>query len=156
MPGSATIGDNLVDSLLEVVDDLRGDLHPAMGVRQWRVYTVLRTWSGTEVGDGTKTDTETQILPQPLVSYDLANKLTPGGVDDDGIVTLSEISLTYTEAELVGPTLAANQEWFFVLRDAHGQGMPDRYFGVKDPPKPDRIQTIGWIVRLIRQNVEDC
>jgi hypothetical protein len=158
MPGSATIEDNLVDSLLSVVDDLRGELHPAMGVRHWRVYTVLRTWSGSEIGDGDPSDTLTEILPQPLVSWDLRNELTLGGLDEKGSITLSEVSLTYTEAELTGPNhaLEDNQQWLYLLREAHGQAMEDRWFGIQDPPWPDRINTIGWIVRLKRQRVEDC
>ncbi len=156
MAGSATLGDNLVDSLVDVVDDLRGDLHPAMGVRQWRVYTVRRTYAGEEAGDGPFTDVETEILPQPLVSYDLVNELTPAGIEDAGTITLSEVSLTYTEAELDGSVLLPTQQWYYVLRDAHGQEMRDRYFGLKDPPRPDRINTIGWIVKLIRQHIEAC
>lgn len=156
MPGSATIGTNLVDSLLGVVDDLRSSLHGDMGVRQWRVYTVRRVWTGDEPGDGTYTDTETEITPQPLVSYDLRNALTMAGLVEAGEIWLSEVSLTYTEAELTGRPLGASEQWFYKLTDAHGQGMEPRYYGLKDPPSPDRINTIGWKVKLIRQVVEDC
>lgn len=155
MPGSAIIGTNLVDSLLEVVDDLREDLHASMGVRQWRVYTVRRRWA-VEIGDGPYTDTVIEITPAPLVSYDLKNEVTPAGLDDGGEVTLSEISLTYTEAELTGRPLGDNEQWYYRLDDAHGQAMPARYFGMVGPPKPDRISTIGWVLTLVRQNIEDC
>jgi hypothetical protein len=155
MPGSATIGTNLVDSLLGVVDDLRSSLHADMGVRQWRVYTVRRVWA-TEVGDGSFMDTLVEITPSPLVSYDLVNELTPAGLDERGNVRLSEVSLTYTEDELLGRPLGALEQWYYLLRDAHGQGLADRYFGVSGPPKPDRISTIGWVVQLVRQNVEGC
>jgi hypothetical protein len=156
MPGSASIGTNLVDSLLEVVDDLRDGLHTDMGVRQWRVYTRRRTWSGPRRGEGAKTDVDIQIEPQPFVSYDLRYELDAAGIDERGEVTLTEVSLTYTEAELTGRPLLDNEEWYFILRDAHGQEMADRWFVVAAPPSPDRVSTIGWVVRLRRVDVEDC
>lgn len=155
MPGSATLGDNLVDDLVELVDDLRGDLHPAMGVRHWRVFFVRRTWA-TEKGYGAFTDVETEMLPQPLVSFDLRSELTPAGVDEKGTIKLSEVSLTYTEAELNGQPVGALENFYYLLREGHGQEMRDRYFGLMDPPWPDRINTIGWVLTLIRQEIEDC
>jgi len=156
MPGSAEIGTNLVDSLLEVVDDLRDGLHTSMGVRHWRVYVQRRAWDGGEIGEGVRTITEVEITPQPLVSTDLRHQLTPAGLMEAGSIALSEVSLTYTEAELTGDPVGEAEEWVYVLRDAHGQEMADRYFTIAAPPMPDRIDTIGWVIRLRPAQLEDC
>ncbi len=150
MGGSAILGTNLVDSLVpDVVDGLRDDLHPAFGVRQFRVYTVRRTWSGGITGDGSYSDVETELTPQPLVKpYRTEYRLDRCGIDEAGLVVLREISLTYTEAELVGGPIAAGEEWLIKLIDAHGQSIADRYWVVARPPFPDRIKDIGWIVQL--------
>jgi hypothetical protein len=155
MPGTAVPGANLVDSLLDVVDDLRDGLHTSMGVRHWRVFVQRRAWDGGEVGEGVLTTTETEITPQPLVTTDLRNELTPAGIREAGSVMLSEVSLTYTEAELTGNP-AVNEEWVYVLREAHGQLMEDRFYSLAAPPMPDRIETIGWILKLRPALVEDC
>jgi hypothetical protein len=156
VPGSATIGTNLVDSLLGTVDDLRGSLNTDMGTRQWRVYVVRRVWSGERRGEGTSSDTLTELTPQPLVGpNDLFYTSSAAGLEEDGNVTLSEVSLTYTEDEL-NPSAAANEDVFYLLRDAHGQSIADRYFTVSEPPKPDRVNTIGWIVRLKQATVDGC
>jgi len=154
MPGSAVLDPtNLVDDLLEVIDDVRGDLHPALGVRQYRVFAVLRTWMGEERGaEGGFAEVETEFLPQPLVeSYveTMGGKLLAGGLDEAGIVRLRELSLTYTAAEIAGPALARNQEWLIRVRDAYGQGEPVRDFVVKST-YPDRLKDIGWTVSLAR------
>lgn len=156
MPGSAVLGTDLVDSLVEVVDSLRGDLHPAMGVRHWRAFTVARSFASGEVDDGPFADVETEILPQPLVEWDLVNRTEPAGLNESGDCTLTEISLTYTEAELVGAHLTDAQQFFWVLREGHGQAMRARYFTVKNPPHPDRVKTIGWVIKLYRQQIEGC
>lgn len=156
MPGNATIGTNLVDSLLGMVDDLRGSLNPDMGVRQWRVYVVSRLWTGGRIGDGTFVDTETELLPQPLISsYELFYGLSPAGLTESGKVVASEVSLTYTEAELK-PSPVAGEEIMYLLRDAHGQGIAPRYFVLSGPPKPDRTNTIGWILDLKEVQVDGC
>lgn len=153
MPGSATLDSTvLVDDLLDVIDDVRGDLHPALGVRQYRVFTVLRTWSGEERGAGSFSEVETELLPQPLVEAfheSLGPRLVPAGLDDAGFIRLRELSLTYTAAEISGPPLDANQEWVIRLRDAYGQGEPQRDFVVKGT-YPDRLKDIGWTVSLSR------
>lgn len=153
MPGSASIDTAvLVDDLLGVIDDVRGDLHPALGVRQYRVFTVLRTWDGEERGAGIFTEVEDELLPQPLVEAfvdSLNDRLLAAGLDEAGYIRLRELSLTYTAAEIKGPVLAPNQEWLVRLRDAYGQGEPQRDFTVKGL-YPDRIKDIGWTVSLSR------
>jgi len=156
MPGTAILDpDVLVDSLItDVIDGLREDLHPQFGVRAFRAFTVLRTWSGRIPGDGAVTEVETEIRPQPLVKEwggsGLHRTLEPCGLDEAGSVTLAEVSLTYTEAEIMGPALARNQQWFWRLAEAHGQATRTRDFLIDKPPYPDRIKDMGWAVYLRR------
>lgn len=159
MPGSATLGSNLVDSLVSVADALRSDLNPAAGVRQYRVYTVRRSWSGDCRGDGVATTTEIELLPQPkveesqLVTEGFRYNLRPEGKTEEGSVTLREVSLTYTEAELTGGTIGKTVEWFYKLVDAQGQQIQPRYFVLSRPPIVDREKDIGWIVFLKRAEI---
>lgn len=152
MPGSASIGPNLVDDLLSTVDDLRGSLHSDMGVRQWRVYVISRTWSGGEIGEGTFTDSELEITPQPLIREPgeltrVIYRTIQAGELEVGEIEVSEVSLTYTEDEL-RPPYVAGTETLYCLRDAHGQSIAPRYYKLSEPPKSDRVVTIGWVLRM--------
>jgi hypothetical protein len=153
MPGSATLGTKLIDPLVSVLDDIRTTVNTDLEVRQFRVWTVQRSYSSGTIGDGDYTDVTTEITPRPIVESwmgSLGRSLEPCGIDEAGLVRLTEVSLSYTYAELTGGSLAAGIDWFIKLTDAHGQGQPDRWFTIAKPPYPDRIKTIGWIVELQR------
>ena len=157
MPGTAIMGDNLIDDLVADVDDLRGDLNADFGTRPFNCQTVLRTWlgdSGME-GDGDFRDVITTITPAPRVEQWDGYKwvLLAAGVHEDGIIRVSEVSLTYTWAELTGGTLEKNQQFFYRLVDAHGQGQEDRILRQSKPPFVDREKTIGWILWLMDMNI---
>lgn len=151
MPGNADLDPTkLVDALVPTVDSLRDQLHTSFGVRPFRVYTVRRSYSGDLEGLGEPVETVVELTPQPKVwQWDgMRWELATCGVDELGEVRLTEISLTYTEAELTGRPLERGEQWFFRLEDAHGQGMEPRYFAPTRPPFPDREKTIGWVVQL--------
>lgn len=155
MAGSATLDPSkLVDSLVPVADELRTELHDDFGVRSYKIFTVLRTWSGRSIGEGVKTDVETEILdPYPKVHIwdGLRYTLEPCGLDEIGQVKLSEWSLTYTEAEVIGPpSMTKAQEWLIRIDEGHGQESLPKYFTLQKPPFIDRIKTLGWIVWLRR------
>lgn len=151
MPGTAVLGDNLIDDLIETIDELRAELPPDLGQRQYRVYTVLRTWQGDEVGAGVFAEVETELTPPPIVeSLRGQDRLEPAGLDEADVIRLSEVSLSYTEAELAGAALERNQQWLIRLRDRHGQETRARDFVLAGSPWPDRLKTIGWIVNLRR------
>ena len=158
MPGSATLDQNvLVDSLVEdVIDGLREELHPAFGVRAYRVFTVLRTWSGRIQGEGERSDVVTELRPQPLVhSWDGRRYELQGcGLDDMGEIMLTEVSLTYTQAELDGGgALGKNQAFLIRLDEAHGQEQRSAFFIHTRPPYVDRIKDMGWKLWLRRSDV---
>lgn len=159
MAGSAILDPSvLLDSLVPTVDKLRADLHPQFGVRAYRVFTILRTWSGRRLGEGVATDVETEIgapgdiVPSPKVHkwdglrYDLA----ACGLDELGMVKLTEWSLTYTEAEVVGPkaTMTKAQEWLIRIDEGHGQESKSRFYFHAKPPYIDREKDISWAVWL--------
>ena len=94
-----------VDSILAIRDQIGAALKP--------VYFVTRTWSGTELGDGTATIARVQMLPSPRVvefKHDL--KLVEGGFVKAGDVLLKMISKNkYTaESQLDGTSTVANVE----------------------------------------------
>lgn len=151
MGGSAILGDNLVDDLIpDVIDGIRADLHPTLGVRQFRVFTVVRTYTGSVIGEGDFTEVETELVPQPLVQpYKTRLQLEDCGIDEAGFIVLREISLTYTEAEVSGPPSDPDTEDFLIkITDAHGQAIPDTFWHLVARPYPDRLKDMGWTMKL--------
>jgi len=154
--GSASLNsDVLVDSLVpDVIDGLRESLQPQFGVRAYRVYRVIRTWSGAAVGDGIHTDVAVELRPQPLVwtwetiADGLRYEQAACGLRELGQIKLTEVSLTYTEDDLTGGDTAVNVEVFIALGEANGQGTHTRLFTHSKPPYIDRIKDLGWAVFL--------
>lgn len=147
----ATLGNNLVDELIPVVDDLRGDLFAALGVRQHNVTIVRRVWSGGEVGAGSPAETLTPILPQPAVVFGgEEDRLDACGRVETGTATLREVSLQYTETELMGGAPSPGTEVYYRIDDAHGQGIATTYWVPAKKPTPDRETDLGWAVALKR------
>lgn len=157
MPGSAILDpDVLVDDLVtDVIDGLRSELHPAFGVRAFRVFTVVRTWSGGAVGRGTSSDVEVELDPQPLVHpfTSLRRDQEECGFDMAGAVKLTEVSLTYTQAELLACEAPEGAQHLIKVTEAHGQLQGTKYFVHKKTPYPDRVKDMGWVVYL--ELVED-
>lgn len=154
MPGSATLGNNLIDRLVGVTDRM-STLQGRFGLRQARVYIERVTWSGGKRSVGTGTLASTEITPAPSVQAPnnqaaLHDEPTPAGRVEEGDVELVGVSLTYTEAELTGGSIVAGVEFRYKVVDGLGQGIPDRYFAPSGPPFADREKTIGWRVRLHR------
>jgi hypothetical protein len=152
MPDSVLNSDRLADALVGVVDEVRSLIHAELGTRPNRVWLVRRSWSGPEVGEGSPTDTEVEILPPPRVT-DLALRATlrPAGREEEGDVLLTEVSLRYSEAELYGPT-DKRTEFRYRIDEAHGQARKSRFFVCKSNPLPRRGDQPGdqsdWAITL--------
>lgn len=148
----------LVDSLVEdVIDGLRESLHPDFGVRAYRAYRVIRTWAGQRPGEGAATDDVAELRPQPRVQVwsGLRWELAACGVIEMGEVKLSEVSLTYTEAQLTGGgALRANQALYIGLAEAHGQAQRRALFVHARPPFVDREKDMGWALWLQKAQAE--
>lgn len=154
MAGTAILDPNvLVDDLVTTIDELRNDLHTQFGVRAYRVYRVTRTWLGSMVGDGVSTDVEVELSPQPLVHpfASLSNRLDACGLQEAGYVDVTEVSLTYTYAELGTAEAPMGTQYLIKIAEAHGQAQPSRYFVHASPPYPDRIKDMGWVLSLVAE-----
>lgn len=151
--GSAVLDDDiLVDSLVpDVIDGLRDELQPLFGIRAYKLYRVIRTWSGTEPGDGTPTDVAGELRPQPRVKFWDGFRFVeqPAGLQNAGRVQCTEVSLTYTQADLTGQPLTANQELLFAIGDGNGQGTTIVFFTHFQPPFIDREKDLGWVLNLV-------
>jgi hypothetical protein len=159
----SVLGDSIIDSLVSVLDDLRGTVNPLVGNRQWNVAVVRRTWPSGEVGDysaGPPTLAVTTITPQPLVVQQgdekgLHYEMEAGGREERGDVTLREVSLAYSEDQLAPRGLADGVEFFYRLTDAMGQNLETRHFIPVGAPVADRVKDIGWTVTLRRRHLND-
>lgn len=138
----------LVDSLVvDVIDGLRESLHPDFGVRAYRVYRVIRTWTGQRPGEGIMTQEALELRPQPRIQVwnGLRMELAACGVEEMGEIVMTEVSLTYTERQLTGGgLLGKNQELFLGVAEAHGQAQRRRLFSYTRPPFVDREKNMGW------------
>lgn len=149
----------MADCLVSVADDIRGAVHGALGTRPYAVATVLRVWSGSRRGEGIPQLTVTAIEPTPMVEALGANIHRPTGQDEEGEIMVSEISQTYTEAELYhrqGP-LRDNEEFYWRIQEGHGLGASTRWYIPSSPPKARRgdmgSDEADWTIELRR--VED-
>jgi hypothetical protein len=144
----AVLGNNLVDKLLPTVGALRSSLFASMGVRQFRVFVVRTSWDGGARGVGVSTATEHELTPAPQVTYGLSYRMEPCGLDEAGWVRLREVDLRYTEGELDGGDIPANETFHYRIEDGQGQAIRSRTFTLAKPPFPDREKDIGWEVHL--------
>lgn len=153
LTGTAILDESiLVDSLVpDVIDGLRDSLQPAFGIRAYRLYRVLRTWSGSEPGDGSFVDAGAELRPQPRVMVwdGFRFQQEAAGLQNAGRVRCTEVSLTYSEADLTAQPLARNVELFYAIGDANGQGTTLKLFTLYQPPYIDREKDMGWVVNLI-------
>lgn len=143
----------LIDSLVpDVIDGLREELYPEFGSRAYRCYRVIRSWTGRSAGEGQSVDETTELRPQPRVMVwdGLHFVQAVCGIRELGEVRLSEVSLTYTEAQLTGRglQLGKNQELFIGIAEGNGQGTAPRLFGHTAPAFIDRERTMGWMLYL--------
>ena len=108
----------IVDSLLTNVDSILG-LRDSIGAALKRVDIVTRTWSGTEIGDGTATDVYVQMLPSPrIVVYNNDVRLVEGGAVRQGDILMKMISKNLYQTQAVvelRDNSSPNVEKFYAL-----------------------------------------
>ncbi|MCG8423692.1 MAG: hypothetical protein MJE77_37820 [Proteobacteria bacterium] len=159
MPTAVLDTTKLADRLVTKVDSIRGNVHGKLGTRPHTVEVVRRTWTGPRRGEGTASDVRTAISPPPAVHVRVGNRLRPAGLEEEGDVVLTEISLTWAENELHEPALADTEEHYFRIIGAHGQGVRPRYYVPMKPPVVRRGDhqgdQIDWRLELRRVERSD-
>jgi len=157
---------SLVDSLIDVADDLR-QLHTEFGGRPYRVFLVWLEWRADEDRDGIRSDgeewlddlkvgvgsptlaAEIELLPTPLASGLGGKRFDATGLTESGRISVSEVSIAYTEDVLSGllpqfrdadhpETLRAGIEFFWELRGNRPAGWRTLGRCRTDLPEPRR------------------
>lgn len=82
----------VVAGVLANVNSILG-LRDSLGAALKDVYLVTRTWSGTELGDGTATDTKVKMVPSPrVVEFKHDTRIVEGGAIKQGDILLKMVS----------------------------------------------------------------
>lgn len=149
---------SLVEGLGEVADDLR-QLYTDFGLRPYRLFSVVVSWSGGEIGRGTASvASETEFLPTPKVDVrPLSREATEAGEVERGQIRVSEISPRYTEEDIRvlfhTQPLPAGHEGFVEMRmdGRDGKYAVRHRLIVADTPwrQADKFQ---WTVRMVAQD----
>lgn len=147
---------SFAETMGEIVDEAR-QLQTELGLRPYRVFSVLVRWSGGSPGRGEPCVVmEREILPTPLLRLDGARgSMRSGGVAERGNVRLAEISTRYTEDELRalfhGEHSLPNESAFIEIRmDARDGVVTRRRFVVAGAPFRD-LDKWEWTVPLVEQ-----
>ena len=136
---------NLVDKLITKVDNLRQTFADKFGLPNFDLYRVVRTWSGTEIGDGTATSVVTKITPTPKVTFRGGEQLMSAGREENRTMRAENISLTYTENYLQGDPKAPGVEVFYKLVERNGQAADTTTWILSSVPDAKRSQ-VGWVL----------
>lgn len=134
MAGSHIDPDSFRDALVGIVDEIRSTVRTELGTRPYTVAVVRREWSGGRVGIGTPTVTELLLEPTPMFKERSDGRRGETGQEQIGGATLTEVSLRYTEAELMGDAGGA-VEVCYRVRETGGQQQADRWFIVRGRPR---------------------
>lgn len=141
----------LTDRLIDVVDNVRRKVHGKLGTRQYRVQIVTRRWSGGVIGEGTPDVKILEIDPRPLVTRSEGDRLSPGGRENQGDATITQISLRYSAEELQ-PEVPDGTEVGWRVIDTGGQRQPDQWYVISADPVTRRgdlqEDQTDWKVRL--------
>jgi len=145
------VGDGCLDELRQIASDF--------GARPYRVFLVRTLWKGGKRGRGPEqVISETEILPTPKVETMMSVQLQmlDVGVDEQGGMTVSEISPRYTENQLLGRNedgteIADNEtfSWEISMHRGDSDDQKRRRYNVKGVPsyEPTGLQ---WKVSLVR------
>lgn len=145
---NATINPDLLgDALVDVVDDIRREVHDALGTRTWTVEIVTRRWSGDERGVGTPTISVVELDPPPMVARVTKDRMGPAGREASGSVILTGVSMRYAQDELQ-PRVDRRTEVAYRLTEKHGQRQKPRWFVLSADPVARRTSGTDWYLVL--------
>lgn len=146
------LGETLVGDLVEVVDELR-DLYAQFGARDHRTFLVHTQWSGVRRGEGVQqVISETELLPSPEIVDLRTRQVTSCGSIEQGDLEASEISLIYTEDQLMGrgaggAPIDPRREFFWELR-TFDDDLDRRIRCTPTGPPIRQQQEMQWRMRL--------
>lgn len=143
----------LAEELGEVADDLR-QLYTDEGLRPYRVFVVVVTWSGGEPDRGeARVESEREFLPTPLLDLrPLRKRNRSGGTVERGQCRLTQVSPTMTEDEIQGlfHVKRGSQVFVEVRHDERDGNAKRRRFWVDGAPWRD-AEGFQWVVPLAAQ-----
>lgn len=149
------IGSTLAGELVPVADELR-HLRAEFGAADWRVFLVHIRWTGGQRGMGQAVlVSELEILPAPSVRDYRSRQRLSGGIAPEGDIEIREISLVYTEDQLLGRGTGGSPpdqgaEFFWELRTFGGDSGDRVRCAPAGQPVRDHIG-LQWRVRLQSQ-----
>lgn len=144
-----------MEQLGQTADELR-QLYTDVGLRPYRVFSVVVQWSGGKIGVGVAVVArQTEFLPTPLVDLSpVWSEVKSAGKVEDGVATLRQISPRLTEDEVRGlffqDEIEPGQEGFLeVVHDARDGQTERRRFTVRGAPYR-KAGKFEWTCRLQR------
>lgn len=160
-PSRMNLRSTLAQRLIPVADNIR-NLNTRFGIRTYKVKIVRVRWSGDRRGRGVPTvELELDILPTPLVQdlTTLTEILNPVGLDETGVIGVSEISGDYTDDQLrflnEGESPGPDEEVFYEIEypqpDGAFGGAFRRRFTLRGAPYYSAGQ-FQWRIRLEKSN----
>lgn len=151
----------LIDRLIPKIDRIRQRVNVAkVGVRRYRLFRVIRTWDGGEIGDGLFYINAEEITPAPDVTFGKArDRLSGAGRIEAGSMVASEVSLRYHERYLF-PELSSGQECYYRLVEMNpAQGYTSTFWILDTKPEADRAEKVSgnvqWILNFTRYQVRE-
>ena len=154
-----TLLGSFADGCLDELRQLASDL----GARPYRVFWIKTRWSGGKRGRGVETVfSEEEVLPTPKVDQlsSIQLQLLDVGTDEQGALSISEISPRYSENQLRGlnddgTAVPENETFSWEIR--FSRGGPDlkrrRRFIIQGVPSYNATG-LQWTVRLIRAGTD--
>jgi hypothetical protein len=127
-PSTLQFGKTLAQKLIPVADRVR-DLFTKFGMRPYKVRVVRVRWSSGQRGVGTPViEAALDLLPTPLVQdlTTMTEIVQPIGLDEVGVISVSEISGRFTDAQLR-----------VMKEDGQAPGPDEEVFYEIEFPKPD-------------------
>ncbi len=132
-PTKMNLSNTLAQTLIPVTDSIR-DLHTQFGLRPYKLSILRVKWSGGERGRGTPhVHSALAITPTPLVQdlTTMTEVLSPVGLDEVGVVSVSEISGRFTDDELR-----------FLDEDGESPGPDEEVFYEIEYPQPGKRSSV--------------
>lgn len=159
-PTKMSLSNTLAQTLIPVADSIR-DIYSQFGLRPYKLSILRVRWSGGERGRGTPHVASTlPITPTPLVQdlSTMTEVLHPVGLDEVGVVSVSEISGRFTDDQLRfldedGEPPSPDEEVFYEIEypQPDGNSSVKRRFFLRGAPhySSGRFQ---WSIRLEKAN----